>query len=581
MDNGIVEQRYRALCNHLDDLGYQYPLSVESASLVEKLVSDLLHTTDRLRHYKELAQKSLEESRNAQLEVESYKLDNARLVQECKDLHSKLLYQQDGTDNNRTDLRLRVRKLESENSDLKFLNSQHLTRINVLEQECAQKTFEIIQLQGKGAHTIISPPGRKKSTFPRRSEGMFELDSTLEPWESRQERYNSLSAQARSPYAVNTMELADQQISDLNQEINFLKEENIQQLDAVTTVKDKIDDQDKEIQRLRDMLEGGRPISTVGKHCSCKDMAQQLNTLSNEIEVIKHEKKELEKQVQESVSSQHEATTQAVMLADRNKLLEKELRDIDQMALAAEAEYKSNLEEKTTRVSKLQVQIENNLKQIHGLEQEVLALKRSNQERHRNMEHTRNETQQPRMKLGGALHERNNLDRVNELTIIEHDLNQEIERLIKETTLQKRRIIELELKLASRVSDLKRDDNFHESSSSPEIGVTHSSQQYEALAEKLKSERDFYYSEYCRLKEERGVTASCTNCTELRYKLGGKEQELLELRQANRELMEKEILRSLPRRETRSSAAFRTSSPSTVFSPSITWQTEDRRRKIH
>jgi hypothetical protein len=37
------------------------------------------------------------------------------------------------------------------------------------------------------------------------------------------------------------------------------------------------------------------------------------------------------------------------------------------------------------------------------------------------------------------------------------------------------------------------------------------SEQYEALIEKLQSERDFYYSECCRLKEQRAVTASCTN----------------------------------------------------------------------
>jgi hypothetical protein len=37
------------------------------------------------------------------------------------------------------------------------------------------------------------------------------------------------------------------------------------------------------------------------------------------------------------------------------------------------------------------------------------------------------------------------------------------------------------------------------------------SEQYEALIEKLQSERDFYYSESCRLKEQKDVTPSCTN----------------------------------------------------------------------
>lgn len=56
----MLERRYRVLRNHLDDLGYWQPLLVESLPLVERLVSDLLHTTESLRRYKELAQRSLE-----------------------------------------------------------------------------------------------------------------------------------------------------------------------------------------------------------------------------------------------------------------------------------------------------------------------------------------------------------------------------------------------------------------------------------------------------------------------------------------------------------------------------------------
>jgi len=43
------------------------------------------------------------------------------------------------------------------------------------------------------------------------------------------------------------------------------------------------------------------------------------------------------------------------MLADRNKQLEKELHDIDRMALAVEAECNSTVKENSVRVSKIQV----------------------------------------------------------------------------------------------------------------------------------------------------------------------------------------------------------------------------------
>jgi hypothetical protein len=54
------------------------------------------------------------------------------------------------------------------------------------------------------------------------------------------------------------------------------------------------------------MLEGGRPIGAIRRdcHCTCKDKTHQLNTLSNEIEVLEHKNKELQKQVE----GEHEIT---------------------------------------------------------------------------------------------------------------------------------------------------------------------------------------------------------------------------------------------------------------------------------
>jgi hypothetical protein len=43
------------------------------------------------------------------------------------------------------------------------------------------------------------------------------------------------------------------------------------------------------------------------------------------------------------------------MLADHNKQLERELHDLDQMALAVQADCNSDLEKSTMKVSELQV----------------------------------------------------------------------------------------------------------------------------------------------------------------------------------------------------------------------------------
>lgn len=57
----------------------------------------------------------------------------------------------------------------------------------------------------------------------------------------------------------------------------------------------------------------------------------------------------------ESLNKQHDAMSQAMKLARRNEELEKELRDIDHVALAVEADCNSAVKENNRRVCRLQV----------------------------------------------------------------------------------------------------------------------------------------------------------------------------------------------------------------------------------
>jgi hypothetical protein len=60
------------------------------------------------------------------------------------------------------------------------------------------------------------------------------------------------------------------------------------------------------------------------------------------------------------------------------------------------------------------------------------------------------------MELESVLDEKKNPDHTNELTIIEHGLNQETERLVKETISQKYRTAKLQSHLASTVTALDK-----------------------------------------------------------------------------------------------------------------------------
>jgi len=63
----------------------------------------------------------------------------------------------------------KARKLQNENSDLRFLNSQYLTKIKHLEKESFAKSEKLRKLQEKNMATIVtSPGGTKRSSGPRR-----------------------------------------------------------------------------------------------------------------------------------------------------------------------------------------------------------------------------------------------------------------------------------------------------------------------------------------------------------------------------------------------------------------------------
>lgn len=55
-----MEQRYTKIRKQLDDFGYQLPLVPDAVPLVEKLVADLVQTTESLRRYMQIAKEVIE-----------------------------------------------------------------------------------------------------------------------------------------------------------------------------------------------------------------------------------------------------------------------------------------------------------------------------------------------------------------------------------------------------------------------------------------------------------------------------------------------------------------------------------------
>ncbi|XP_024940651.1 uncharacterized protein LOC107267564 isoform X3 [Cephus cinctus] len=418
-----VAARYRTVRKHLDNLGYKQALSLDALPLIERLLADLIQTTESLKHFKSIAQDNIEACSQLQLAVEPYKCDNARLVQECNHLHSELIETKEAHQKQLRDLKKQVRKLESKCCDLKLASSRNLQKIKELESESSKKSKKILELQGKCCKPVINNVGlatKKRASYPLRRPT---LESDALP-RSKSSTTTLPSLRKVEPHIVDLLSTAEHKMNCLNRELAS---------------------KEKEIQRLKKMLEGGRPFAAVSKDCCCRRVDKNhRDPDNNEVKILQQAKLDLELQLKDAINKQHDAMSQAVKLAERNEELEKELSDIDRIALAVEADCNTAVKENNRRVCKLQEKLEDVMTQVHVLESELTVERREVQELRADLEASKLEKRNIQRVLESTLDEKKQMtDRINQLTVIEKSLNDEIERLIKENEYRKEEITQL------------------------------------------------------------------------------------------------------------------------------------------
>ncbi|XP_032540751.1 centrosomal protein of 135 kDa isoform X3 [Chiroxiphia lanceolata] len=248
-----AERRFTNLRKRLDQLGYRQPLGVESLPLVEKLFSDLVHTTESLRSAKLSAGKTEKEYSNYDTILEPYKTENAKLTRENNELHLEILKLKERSDRHVKDLKASLRRAEHGTSDLKFLNNQYIHKIKMLEKENKAKTEKIQQLQEKNLQAVVQTPGGRKRSIPFRRQRM-QIDQLVPP--------SGVSAypvpQPEDPYIADLLQVADNRIHELQSEVTELQEKLEISECGMKNYSKQVELRDKEIERLLLALDGGR-----------------------------------------------------------------------------------------------------------------------------------------------------------------------------------------------------------------------------------------------------------------------------------------------------------------------------------
>lgn len=215
----MAERKFSTLRKRLDQLGYRQPLGIESLPLVEKLFSDLVHTTESLKNLKQQVSKQDKEKFLYEDNVEPYRSDNAKLVKENNELHLQLIKLREDTDQTIKDLKASLRKLEHENADLKFLNTQYVHKVKALEKDAKSKTERIQELQEKNLHAVVETPGGRRKQIPFRRQRM-DIDRTVSP-----AHHLSSTDRVQDPYVADLLSVADTRIEELQSQTSRLQDD--------------------------------------------------------------------------------------------------------------------------------------------------------------------------------------------------------------------------------------------------------------------------------------------------------------------------------------------------------------------
>ncbi|XP_078481086.1 centrosomal protein of 135 kDa isoform X3 [Ciona intestinalis] len=368
--SSLTEKKFVTLRKRLDQLGYRQALGIESLPLVERLFSDLLHTTDSLKKTKLGISKHVSSNNDTTQMVEDaiepYRVDNARLVQENNSLHLDLVKTKEELEAASKNLKASIRQLEHENADLRFLNSQFIQKVKTVEKESSSKTDTIQKLQEKNLQAVIQTPGGRKRTIPFRRQRM-QIDSTLPPPTTNA----YISSQPDDPYIADLIQVADTKIAQLSEELKKLQQSEEINLNKIKNLRRQVEGRDREIDRLNRSLEGGRPQDVISLEAKNRSNERLISHLNLQVDYLQQSNQELEDRIKDLEDGKSLAVADSQRLGREVERLHGELRDIDRLAQQLEQDKQEAVVVADREIHEAQIELRQSQRRGEGTESKL------------------------------------------------------------------------------------------------------------------------------------------------------------------------------------------------------------------
>uniref|UniRef100_A0A5K4F561 Centrosomal protein of 135 kDa n=1 Tax=Schistosoma mansoni TaxID=6183 RepID=A0A5K4F561_SCHMA len=263
-----AQAKFTKLRKRLDQLGYKQPLGLDSLPLVERLFYDLVWTTENLRKVRSELSSQIQIRSTVEDYIAPYKADNGKLIRENNEINHHLMVLRQDYEENIRGLKGECRRLENENEDMKYFNSQCLDKIHNYEREAKRMIEQILYLQEKNFQAVVYTPDGGKKQLPFRRQRM-DIDSLVPP-----------SKEAKT----------------LNNENYCCSIAKIWEKANVEGTP-KVILRDSEIERLRSISERGRPLEAVLNDSTEKQSDKLIQQLQIQVDLLQTRNAELESRI--------------------------------------------------------------------------------------------------------------------------------------------------------------------------------------------------------------------------------------------------------------------------------------------
>ncbi|KAI8123380.1 Centrosomal protein of 135 kDa [Lucilia cuprina] len=340
----LSDSVFNNLRQKLDVMGYRQSLPLAAIPLVGTLFEDFIKTTESLRDSKKQIMELLEEKSCWELGVEPYKCDNSRLLQECNQLHTQIIKQQEEYEEKIQELNIKIRDLQTDKLHL--------------QQQCEQlqQQLKLIQTKTKPFITTVRSGHELPALQP-----LQEHNSNLKCTKCNMGYYQRIEAGG-----ISTTKTTDKNLEQL-------ENTNKDLMDHIKFYQKKIEARDREILRLNDLLAGGRPPAALARDCCYKN----FNTLNEDIDLLQREKMDSLTRMREYQEQMHEAMQRALDLEKSNRSLQKQLEELKDAALMVETQANNEIALREAEVEMLKRQLKEMMtKEKSGQDKQKLELKK-------------------------------------------------------------------------------------------------------------------------------------------------------------------------------------------------------------